>query len=680
MIALSWQGQTVYLLDDYPAIDKPVVAKVSAVTKETVGLSGRTARRPLASSLRWTVEFESLLSGTEAKKTVRNCREIILQPVLCPLWPFGVRWADQASIVMSYGMYALMRDVSGAWSIHASGTVPSPTPQDDDLLIPLLWGTIAVPEIKWVDAENCRVRYSFKETSDTAYAIAPVPCTLPVGPSLTGYPEAPKFYPFAIGLEDFSTQPDLMVIERQIGFGRKPLLTTYESARARRQRCTVMTATRAQCQLALYHFAVHSTGNSFWSQLWPSCARLTQDVAQGQTKIYVKSTAGLRVADWLVFWQMDGTSYSFAKIRSVNSESFFNTFSSPGPCEKDWTVINNLVLSKYGKPELQIEWHEANIATITHEFEEAPTEYTIPTGEQLGVTIGPLAPRRYLYEFEWTIGSATGVARYTSYEQDVTADDKVWTAKRISHKSVTSGLNLDRDEVTIEAAIGDVPIAADIAFLRAFSALRVKIYRYDTAVECIFNGVIESESVQGETVQIKAVSGLAIWDRAIPRMRLQLGCNHALFDGICRLNPSLWVWTGKVSSYQTSWPYKLVLTDFHRQQGQEPTFWEDWFAGGWIEIATDIPEVVSIAKSSVPNNGSIELQPSRPLTQQPAQGVSVNVWPGCDGRAETCKAYSAENPEGKFDNYDNFGGFPMIPVANPGLVQAGNMAVGGGKK
>jgi uncharacterized phage protein (TIGR02218 family) len=38
---------------------------------------------------------------------------------------------------------------------------------------------------------------------------------------------------------------------------------------------------------------------------------------------------------------------------------------------------------------------------------------------------------------------------------------------------------------------------------------------------------------------------------------------------------------------------------------------------------------------------------------------SVDAYPGCDGRAETCKD--------KFDNIVNFLGFPFIPEENPAL-------------
>jgi hypothetical protein len=52
-------------------------------------------------------------------------------------------------------------------------------------------------------------------------------------------------------------------------------------------------------------------------------------------------------------------------------------------------------------------------------------------------------------------------------------------------------------------------------------------------------------------------------------------------------------------------------------------------------------------------------------------GQAVGIFPGCDGRFETC--------ESKFNNRENFGGHPFVPAANPSLVKLSS-AINGGKK
>ena len=47
---------------------------------------------------------------------------------------------------------------------------------------------------------------------------------------------------------------------------------------------------------------------------------------------------------------------------------------------------------------------------------------------------------------------------------------------------------------------------------------------------------------------------------------------------------------------------------------------------------------------------------ARPLASL-AGGQTVAIYPGCDHLKETCK--------NKFNNLDNFGGFPWIPAKNP---------------
>lgn len=65
----------------------------------------------------------------------------------------------------------------------------------------------------------------------------------------------------------------------------------------------------------------------------------------------------------------------------------------------------------------------------------------------------------------------------------------------------------------------------------------------------------------------------------------------------------------------------------------------------------------------------------------PEAGDAAVLYPGCDGRWETCGSHHATtNPDGRFDNRLNFGGHPFMPgAANPSLVKVSE-SVGGGKK
>jgi hypothetical protein len=64
----------------------------------------------------------------------------------------------------------------------------------------------------------------------------------------------------------------------------------------------------------------------------------------------------------------------------------------------------------------------------------------------------------------------------------------------------------------------------------------------------------------------------------------------------------------------------------------------------------------------------------------PEVGQEVTLFPGCDGRWESCGAHDyGGNPDGKFNNRLNFGGHPYMPVGNPSLVKV-SASVGGGKK
>ncbi|MDP2324235.1 MAG: hypothetical protein Q8N51_09435, partial [Gammaproteobacteria bacterium] len=107
------------------------------------------------------------------------------------------------------------------------------------------------------------------------------------------------------------------------------------------------------------------------------------------------------------------------------------------------------------------------------------------------------------------------------------------------------------------------------------------------SVETVFLGEITSASVRGRIISALCQAGGSIFDRQVPRFRLQTGCNHTLFDVGCSLAKADWKFTATIADPGApGFPFEFDLTSLARVTGAAPTFFDQWFAGGWIEFGS----------------------------------------------------------------------------------------------
>ncbi|MFM7100347.1 MAG: phage BR0599 family protein, partial [Verrucomicrobiota bacterium] len=177
--------------------------------------------------------------------------------------------------------------------------------------------------------------------------------------------------------------------------------------------------------------------------------------------------------------------------------------------------------------------------------------------------------------------------------------------------------------------------------------------------ETVFAGEVARVSVRGSVVRARCLPGGSGMDQLVPRMRLQPGCNHSLFSPGCGLSAEDWLFTSTVQDPGSpGWPFVFVLENLAWASGGPlPTFFPEWFAGGLARFGSgSASRTVPIVRSGPIAAGVVALTLSRDPSPFPVIGQSVSLWPGCDGRAESCRTYHATtNPEGKFGNWLNFG-------------------------
>ncbi len=140
------------------------------------------------------------------------------------------------------------------------------------------------------------------------------------------------------------------------------------------------------------------------------------------------------------------------------------------------------------------------------------------------------------------------------------------------------------------------------------------------------------------TLRVLSVS----FEREGLRLTWQRGCPHFLYDEECGVNPAAW----KVETTVTDLTGNAVtIADTGKPNG--------WFTGGYIEwsIADNVFERRPIES----HDGLVLTLLS--FTDGLEIGQGLTVYPGGDRTVAGCCD--------KFDNYDNYGGFELMPGSNP---------------
>lgn len=124
------------------------------------------------------------------------------------------------------------------------------------------------------------------------------------------------------------------------------------------------------------------------------------------------------------------------------------------------------------------------------------------------------------------------------------------------------------------------------------------------------------------------------------RARFEYGCRHPLYSQGCGVGREAYKLSGPVMS----------MTGLLTMDVQGASLQPDGYYTGGILVAADMS-----SRFIVGHVGAL-ITINRPINSL-AAGQQVGVYPGCDHLRTTCKA--------KFNNLDNFGGFPWIPSRNP---------------
>ncbi len=697
MILTTFNGESVYLLPYRPNWADSPQARFSLVTDVTRSLGGRESRRAHGLTLRTRLNFSLLLKMEEQAAFRVALQRLEAKRVLCPFWPAAHLYASAGELVytapdgsfytapggevyvsglqngtpLSSGIWFTFERDYSAWEVHTLDVPAGFTPSATAIRVPLMLGIFdgeIDPKPITSTLLDCDIK--FRETGPAAYALRPTETAHADGPAIVGG-RTPKVFPlrpnWAKGVK--AGRVARAITLEDIGYGRTPHTIYYPQAGERQLSFGFLLTSWDQVASAVSFFH-QRLGNveSFWVDGASDEVTLSAPTSSASAVVSV-ANASLIGDNRFISFIAPGSVSVLRKILSVDAGANTLTLdASPGDLPASSRVVS-LVLARFSKPELTISFKTDRVANTEIGFGETPTEYDTQPAETYATTHGALATPAYLFRFIRYHPGLTIINRYTSFERNIDAAGELFEAKKISHSEITEALEIEQTKIKIKSdAFEGNPL---MLFMpnRLEGPLWVEVLRCTPDAsglaglpETLFVGKVNRPRYEGPSVECEAVHQLMDLNQMMPTMLIQPTCNYRLYSNPCGILESANTYTGSTASSGTS----IVISS-----GTFPDLPAGYFAFGRIWFGSGATyQSRTIFNSTAAVGGVVTLTIQGVFA--PAIVGTVNLSPGCDGSADTCK--------NRFNNFNRFGGFPFVPPGNPSLVPVKKSDTPGGKK
>jgi uncharacterized phage protein (TIGR02218 family) len=255
--------------------------------------------------------------------------------------------------------------------------------------------------------------------------------------------------------------------------------------------------------------------------------------------------------------------------------------------------------------------------------------------------------------FRFVMGSE--VWTYTSADHPITYNDELYAPVPIGRGGIEAKNELSKANLDIKVDIYN-PLAR--VLLRSVNEQVLTLTMFvqtDLGTGTAWKGRLSSLKPSGTQLTLAFESVFTSLRRPGLRARYQKTCRHALYGRGCTLDMDSFA----VSALATAADGAIITVPDAALQA------DGWWVGGMLRAPDGVLRWI------IAHAGSL-ITLSRPLESLQTAldnsgygegygtyygGVSVDLFPGCDHNRETCRV--------KFNNLDNYGGFPWIPSKNP---------------
>lgn len=667
MIAVTINGENCWLLTAAPNTARDLTLGVSLDVDLQRRLTGRTSRRPLARTLLFSQSWTAQLRPEEFT-AVRNVTQLAQnEPVVVPLWLGAYRIGVDAA--------PLAGGLTLAWTPNFASYAINPVSLSGyTFAAPLLMGFFSsVPAITSRNGDFVLAEFSFVEDSPASYAVAPAGGlladdalfalasgdTAPVFPFVPEWSSAPK--------------PGLGAAEAErerVGPGRQRAQVFYPQPRELLQEAGFKFKTAsAAAQLIEWWRRRAGIAEAHWVAGVQRLGQLAADVAVDDDALTFAAPMQPLGSNAYIALFAPRAAPEFARVTSSTSTSLALAAGVAAAWPKDFTVVAPAMLARHTTRDLQLSCRRTPdgwMATATLGWREVAAEYTVPAGEERGVTLGRLKPPAFFFQLDLDYNGALRSWYLTNWESGAYANLQDWTYNACAFDKLRASIDLEDDGCTFrfryfEGGPWDNWLPGQLA-ARGF----ITIYRAEVEDDGSFanfrqvwKGELKVPSFDGPLVSWKAIGANALFARTAPRQVMSPICGTMLFRPRCGLALADWQFSAAISGVSGN----IVTVDTIARVNTDPApagfGAADWFALGWMEWIVDgAPYRDGVLTSGALSGGTIELTLERACGL--GVGSSVVLVPGCDRRGATCRD--------KFGNYDNFRGFENIPAVSPSFV------------
>ena len=232
---------------------------------------------------------------------------------------------------------------------------------------------------------------------------------------------------------------------------------------------------------------------------------------------------------------------------------------------------------------------------------------------------------------------------YSSFDETIVFNSQVYKPFSAKRNSIKQTNDIFKDSLSISFPRGDEFASQFLGFApEDITTLTIRRGHYgDSANEFIayWKGRIVGAKTSGNEITIDCESVFTSIKRPGLRARFEYSCRRAIYTSGCNVNRELYKHTGLITLINGS----NITVQGASLQGA------GYYTGGLLIVPSG-------ASRFITNQTGDVISISRPIPGL-VGSVDVDIYPGCDHLKETCLS--------KFDNLNNFGGFPWIPSRNP---------------
>lgn len=248
--------------------------------------------------------------------------------------------------------------------------------------------------------------------------------------------------------------------------------------------------------------------------------------------------------------------------------------------------------------------------------------------------------------------------RYTTAAQPVIALGYEWEPSSLTNGAVNQSNDMVKDTLSIQVP-RDYSLAETFLAYVPDTITSVTMYRGHLTAPGEFivywKGRVASFKATGDSVSLECEPIFTSLRRPGLRARFQKSCRHALYGRGCRLNSE-------------DWATSLLCTATSGANVTVPgaaSLPVGYLIGGMLRspdgvlryIVNHVGDQVTLMR---PVKSLVEAVAAAGYGRSYGEyygGVAVKLYPGCNHTTAECTA--------RFNNLDNYGGFPWIPIKNP---------------